>query len=220
MTVCGYSFRNEALIREALTTPACRMTSPGIADNQRLEFLGDAVLGLLSAERLYAEFGSEPEGSLSMRRSHMVSATALCAAAGRLGLVQQLRLNRGGAPLSPKAKTVADAVEAVLGAAYLDGGLAAARLVFESLGLMAEGEEDAHGGNPKGALQEWSQSQIPPRRPTYELLEKSGTSHAPVFSVRVTIDGSRFAVASAGSHKEAEAKAAAALLVQMKASES
>ena len=87
----GYAFRDAALLEEALTTPAYRMDEPDARDNQRLEFLGDAILGLLSAERVFAEFPDEPEGALTVRRAHMVSSAALCAAAARLGLAGMLR---------------------------------------------------------------------------------------------------------------------------------
>ena len=211
--IFGYAFRNGALLTEALTTPACRMVRPDAPDNQRLEFLGDAVLGMLAAERLYAAFPDEAEGPLTVRRTHMVSAAALCAAANRHGLIPRLRRNRGAKALSPKAKTVADAVEAILGAAYLDGGFAAARTVFETLGLPTQGEAvDAWLDNPKGALQERAQALRPPRHPVYELVKSSGAAHAPVFTVRVTVEGLGAAEASAGNHKEAEAAAAAALL--------
>ena len=211
--IFGYAFRNGALLTEALTTPACRMVRPDAPDNQRLEFLGDAVLGMLAAERLYAAFPEEAEGPLTVRRTHMVSAAALCAAANRHGLIARLRRNRGAKALSPKAKTVADAVEAILGAAYLDGGFAAARTVFETLGLPTQGDvDDAWFDNPKGELQERAQALKPPRHPVYELVKSSGAAHAPVFTVRVTVEGLGTAEASAGNHKQAEAAAAAALL--------
>ena len=81
MEIFGYRFRNGALLQEALTTPACRMDEPEVCDNQRLEFLGDAVLGLLSAERVFKAFPGDQEGPLTVRRAHMVSSPALCAAA-------------------------------------------------------------------------------------------------------------------------------------------
>ena len=210
--IFGYAFRDGALLDEALTTPAYRMDHPKATDNQRLEFLGDAVLGFLAAERLYAEFRDEAEGLLTMRRAHMVSTQALCGAATRLGLVSRLKFNRGAAPISPKAKTIADAVEAIIGAAYLDGGFAAAKKIIETLGLSANGEEDAHGGNPKGELQERVQAMRPQRRPVYELVKAVGEAHAPRFTVRVTVEGVGHAEATAGSRKAAESGAAAILL--------
>ena len=210
--IFGYTFKDDALLKEALTTPAYRMDHPRATDNQRLEFLGDAVLGLLSADRLYAEFPGESEGPLSMRRSHMVSAAALCGVAARRGLLPKLKRNRGAAPLSAKAKTVADAVEAILGAVYLDGGYAEAKRVFLALGIPENEREDAHGGNPKGALQERAQALKPPRHPVYELVRAAGEAHAPRFTVRASIEGLGAAEATAGNHKEAETRAAEILL--------
>lgn len=212
MEIFGYTFRNEALLKEALTTPAFRMDRPNAADNQRLEFLGDAVLGMLAAEQLYAAFPGEAEGALTVRRTHMVSAAALCAAANRLGLVPRLKRNRRAATLSPHAKTIADAVEAVIGAAYLDGGFAAARKVFAALELSPDVAAEPWEGNPKGELQIRAQALRPARHPVYELLKMVGAAHAPTFSVRVTVEGMGTAEATAGSHKEAEMRAAAALL--------
>ena len=212
MEIFGYEFANGALLEEALTTPAYRMDVPGARDNQRLEFLGDAVLGFLSAERLYAEFPSEEEGPLTVRRTHMVSSAALCAAAVRLGLAARLRRNKGAAELPPTSKTLADAIEAVVGAAYLDGGFAAAKRVFAALELDANADEGEWSGNPKGELQVRAQALKPPRHPVYELLKAEGKAHEPVFTVRVTVDGLGSATASARTHKQAEALAAAKLL--------
>ena len=212
MEIFGYEFANGALLEEALTTPAYRMDVPDARDNQRLEFLGDAVLGFLSAERLYAEFPSEEEGPLTVRRTHMVSSAALCAAAVRLGLAARLRRNKGAAELPPTSKTLADAIEAVVGAAYLDGGFDAAKRVFAALELDANADEGEWSGNPKGELQVRAQALKPPRHPVYELLKTEGKAHEPVFTVRVTVDGLGSATASARTHKQAEALAAAKLL--------
>lgn len=210
--IFGYTFKNGALLAEALTTPACRMERPNVEDNQRLEFLGDSVLGMLAAECLYAAFPHEAEGSLTVRRTLMVSAAALCVAANRLGLVPRLKRNRGAQQLPRNSKTIADAVEAIIGAAYLDGGFAAARQVFAALGLSPDLETNAWHGNPKGELQVRALAMKPPVRPVYELLKKVGADHAPVFTVRVTVKGIGSAEASAGNHKEAEVHAAEKLL--------
>ena len=212
MEMFGYEFRDAALLETALTTPSYRMDRPEAADNQRLEFLGDAVLGLLSAERVFAEFPDDPEGPLTVRRTHMVSSAALCEVAARVGLAERLRRNRGAAELPKNAKTLADAIEAIIGAAYLDGGFAAAKTVFESLALNANAAEDEWSGNPKGELQVRAQAMKPPRHPAYELLKTEGKAHEPVFTVRVTVDGVGSATASARSHKLAESLAAAELL--------
>ena len=210
--IFGYAFSDTALLDEALTAPSYRMDVPGAKDNQRLEFLGDAVLGLLSAERVFAEFPKDPEGPLTVRRTHMVSAAALCEVADRADLAARLRRNRGAAPLPANSKTLADAIEAIIGAAYLDGGLAAAKQVFDALQLTANAEIDEWCGNPKGELQVRAQAMKPPRHPAYELLKTEGKAHEPVFTVRVTVEGLGTTTASARSHKQAESLAAAELL--------
>lgn len=211
----GYEFRNPALLDEALTTPSFRMSEPTAHDNQRLEFLGDAVLGLLAADRLYAEFPDEAEGPLTVKRTHLVSSAALCAAAERLGLAAHLKRNRGAAELPRNSKTLADAIEAILGAAWLDGGLAAAKAVFGALELEPHAEEGAWSGNPKGDLQIKTQAMVPPRQPEYSLVSVAGKSHAPVFTARVFVAGLGEATASARSRKEAESLAAAQLLARL-----
>ena len=208
----GYEFRNPALLAEALTTPSFRMSEPTAHDNQRLEFLGDAVLGFLAADRLYAEFPHEAEGPLTVKRTHLVSSAALCAAAERLGLAAHLKRNRGAAELPRHSKTLADAIEAIIGAAWLDGGLAAAKAVFDALELEVNAEAGAWSGNPKGDLQIKTQAMTPPRQPDYTLVRVAGKSHAPVFTVRVSVADVGEATASASSRKEAESLAAAELL--------
>jgi len=211
----GYEFRNPALLAEALTTPSFRMSEPTAHDNQRLEFLGDAVLGFLAADRLYAEFPDEAEGPLTVKRTHLVSSAALCAAAERLGLAAHLRRNRGAAELPRTSKTLADAIEAIIGAAWLDGGLAAAKAVFDALELEVNAEAGVWSGNPKGDLQIKTQAMTPPRQPEYTLVRVAGKSHAPVFTVRVSVADVGEATASASSRKEAESRAAAALLKEL-----
>ena len=152
MEFCGHDFADAALLAEALTTPSCRMADAAVRDNQRLEFLGDAVLGMIAAERLYAAMPGENEGSLTVRRTRMVSTAALAAAAARAGIAAHLKVGRGAPPVAEGSKTLADAVEAVIGAAYLDGGIAAAREVFAALGLGEEQAAAEWGGNPKGRV--------------------------------------------------------------------
>ena len=215
MEMLGYSFKNQALLDEALTTPSCRMDHPAAHDNQRLEFLGDAILGLLSAERVFAEFPTDPEGALTVRRAHMVSSAALCAAADRLGLAAHLKRNRHAAALPKNSKTLADAVEAVLGAAYLDGGFDAARRVFAALGLTANAELPEWAANPKGELQVRAQAMKPARHPEYELVKTEGPAHEPRFTVRVSVEGVGEATAVASTRKEAESLAASKLLMSI-----
>ena len=212
MQIFGYEFADEALLKEALTTPSYRMQCPSATDNQRLEFLGDAVLGLMAGERLFCEFPKEKEGHLTVMRAHMVSSAALCEAAMRHGLRERLRRNRGATELPADSKTLADAVEAVIGAAYLDGGLPAAKTVFENLELEAKAEVSDAMINPKGELQVRAQAMKPPAHPVYTLVKTTGKAHEPVFTVKVAVEGFGEAVAEAGNRKEAEMRAAAKLL--------
>lgn len=209
--VLGHVFANRALVEEALTTPSFKMTSPGARDNQRLEFLGDAVLGLLATDWLYANSPSE-EGDMSARRQHMVSASALCAAVAGKGFVALLRRNKGAGELPETSKTVADAVEAVMGAAWLDGGMSAAKEVFDSLALTANARFGELDGNPKTALQHRTQSVKPPITPVYRVLRTSGTSDKPLFTIEVSAGSFGCAVGQGGSIKEAESNAASNLL--------
>ena len=212
MEIFGYRFKNAALLEEALTTPSCRQQNAAIHDNQRLEFLGDAVLGLLAAEKLYAECPDEPEGRLTVRRTHMVSSAALCKAAERNGLVKRMKFAHGVQLPPPHAKVYADAIEAIIGAVWLDGGFEATRGVFGYLALAESAENGEWSVNPKGDLQLYTQSLTPPERPVYELLSRKGEAHCPVFTVRCRVSGLGEAVASASNRKEAETIAAAKLL--------
>lgn len=208
----GYVFSNPSLLDEALTAPSYRMEHPKARDNQRLEFLGDAVLGLLAADSLYKERPAGKEGELTVLRTRMVSAAALCRAAERHNLVSCLKINAKAGVPPPNSKTYADAVEAVIGAAWLDGGLSAAKKVFDALAL----ENVRAVENPKGDLQIKAQSMTPPRLPEYELVSVAGKAHEPVFTVKVTLEGAGEAVASARNRKEAESAAAAELLASLK----
>ncbi len=218
-SIFGYRFKDAGLLEEALTTPSYRMTNPSAADNQRLEFLGDAVLDFLAADRLYGECPHDSEGPLTIKRTHMVSAPALCDAAVRNGLAPLLRRNKGAAPLPDNARTLADAIEAIIGAAWLDGGLDAAKKVFDALELETHAESGGWSGNPKGDLQIMAQSMTPVRHPSYELLSVGGKSHEPIFRVRVSVEGLGEAVAEAGSRKEAESLAASRLIAQARQSD-
>ena len=208
----GYRFRDASLLEAALTTPACRMDRPEVEDNQRLEFLGDAVFGLLSADAVYEAYPWEQEGKLTVRRTHLVSTTALIAAANRIGLGEFLKRNAGAQPLSPRAKVLADAMEAVMGAVWLDGGFSAAKSVFGRLNLPIDEKLNEWSDNPKGHLQVISQSMKPSRKPIYTVDSVKGPSHAPTVTVTVEVVGMGKATATADSFRKAEVAAAVALL--------
>lgn len=208
----GYTFKDPTLLAQALVTPSIKQSDPKAQDNQRLEFLGDAVFGLLTADALYAAFPQEQEGPLTVRRTNLVSGRALAAVAERIGLREHLVRGTGLPPLPPGAKPLADAMEAVMGAVWLDGGIAAALQVFNKLDLAIRADLNEKRSNPRKYVQQLAQSRHPPQHPVYEVLRVTGPDHAPTISVRVTIPRLASAEASAGSKAAAEAAAAAALL--------
>ncbi|MBO5940135.1 MAG: ribonuclease III [Kiritimatiellae bacterium] len=208
----GYKFKDASLLQAALVTPSCRMERPDIEDNQRLEFLGDAVFGLLSADAVYEAYPAEKEGCLTVRRTHLVSTTALIGAANRLGLGEFLKRNSGARALSADEKVLADAMEAVMGAVWLDGGFAAAKQVFDRLSLPIGEKLNEWSDNPKGHLQVLAQAMKPSRKPVYSVNSVKGPSHAPTVTVTVEVAGIGKATATEGSLRKAEAAAAMALL--------
>jgi len=209
-----YRFNDQKLLAEALTHPsATRRGKHAPRNNQRLEFLGDRVLGLVVAHLLIARFPHEEEGPLSKRHAALVRRETLADIAGRFRLGDMLTFARseeaGNGRVNPSI--LADALEALIGALYLDGGLDPAerfiRARFEPHVLsMGQPPRDA-----KTALQEWAQGQGL-SLPVYTLTKTSGPAHAPVFDVQVTLAKYQPMTASANSKRQAEQAAAKALL--------
>jgi ribonuclease III len=218
----GHKFARLALLHDALThssaVPEMRVargepyTAKAAVNNERLEFLGDAVLELLTSEYLLEAFPDWTEGQLSKSRARFVNAHSLEAAARRLRLGDHLRLGRGEEKTGGREKQtlLADAFEAVLAAIYLDAGLSAARDVlrrtlFEQ--ALEEAGERMAESDRKSALQELLQSrgQIPAE---YRVVGESGPDHQKIFKIEVWVSGSRVASAEAGTKKEAEQRAA------------
>jgi ribonuclease-3 len=212
----GYAFNDSALLERALTHSSAAAGGGKARDNEVLEFLGDRVIGLLAAERLAQLHPEAPEGELSPRLSALVSGKACAEVGRRMGLGDALRLagseTKGGGREKPSI--LADAVEAVMAALYLDGGLEAARTVF--LDLWAESFAslgDATPRDPKTALQEWAQGLGRPL-PAYGIVARSGPDHRPIFTVSVTVEGLDPAMGEGPSRQEAEKAAAAVLLAR------
>lgn len=187
------------------------------ADNyERLEFLGDRVLGLAVAEWLYETFAGEPEGALSKRLNALVTG-ALCAEVARaIGVQTYLRLGKQARDdgASESDNVLGDVMEALIGAVYLDGGYAPAR-DFVRRAWQARVHADARAPqHPKSALQEWAAAHNR-KAPAYEVTDRSGPHHAPRFTVRVSLGTFAQAEASGTSKQEAETAAAAALLAQV-----
>ena len=209
----GYHFKDDVLLYEAVTHSTFANENPDVTcHNERLEFLGDAVLGLMSAEILLHEFPDENEGGLSQRRSRTVSNQALAQWGAKIGLGPFMRLGHGqlltdgGVPGS----LLADAVEAVIGAVYLDGGLEAALSVFGDDLRQALVESQARA-DYKTRLQELCHKRGE-SNPVYSVCGRSGPDHAPEFTCSVAIDGEELARATGGSKSEAQQHAARMVL--------
>jgi ribonuclease-3 len=208
----GYKFRNSLLLAEALTHPSlAHETQKYHFDNQRLEFLGDAVLQLVITEYLYDHFSTEPEGRLTKLRSRLVSRDALKMHATALDLGRYLLIGRGEESSGGRERpsTLADAYEALIGAIYLDSDLRTAKkFILKQAGPDLEQiAEEPIDINPKGHLQELLQS-ISPRSPVYELLSQSGPEHEKTFVVQAVWEGIVLGHGSGRSKKAAETAAA------------
>ncbi len=197
----------------ALYERAVTHGSHGVSSYQRLEFLGDRVLGLVIARWLYTAYPQEPEGQLSRRLNALVTGAVCAEVARAIGVAPQLRLGKqarddGG---SNSDNILGDVTEALIGALSLDHGFAAAdAFVRAHWRPLVEGHANAPR-HPKSALQEWAAAHNR-RAPVYTLVERSGPHHAPQFTVSVSIDATNAATATGTSKQEAETAAATALL--------
>ncbi len=212
----GHEFRQPDLLVRAVTHASIgTATRP---DNQRLEFLGDRVLGLAMADALLSADTHAREGQLAPRFNALVRKETCAAVAREIGLGEVLKLGRSEMLTGGRKKEalLGDAVEAVIAAVYQDAGFEAARALILRLwgARIAAVEPDAR--DPKTALQEWAQARgMTP--PGYVEAARSGPDHAPVFTVRVTLDSGQAAEATAGSKRLAEQAAARTLLERMEA---
>ena len=207
----GHSPRDLLLFERALTH-----SSIGRDSYERLEFLGDRVLGIVIARALYDRYPDEPEGNLSRRYNGLV-ARETCAAVGReLGLPPLIRLGKQarGDGADNSDNVVGDVVEALIGALLLDGGMDAAQtFVLAAWAAFLDGQERPPQ-HPKSALQELAAARGR-RAPDYEVVSRTGAHHDPRFTVRVSIGKLGEATAEGSSKQEAETAAAAALLEQL-----
>ncbi|MEY2551388.1 MAG: ribonuclease [Verrucomicrobiota bacterium] len=208
----GYKFRNSLLLAEALTHPSLRHeTHRAHFDNQRLEFLGDAVLQLVVTEHLYGYFCSEAEGKLTKLRARLVSREALAVHAAAIDLGKYLLMGRGEEASGGRTRnsTLADAYEALVGAIYLDSDLATARkfILEQAASELAQLVEEPVDVNPKGQLQELLQA-ISPRSPVYEVVSQTGPEHSKTFVVRAVWEEIELGRGTGKSKKQAETTAA------------
>jgi len=207
----GYSFRDPGLLVSALTHPS--LAGPSRPSNQRLEFLGDRILNLIVAEALFNADQVATEGVLAPRYNALVRKETCAELAAAIGVGTVLRLGRTETVSGGRRKraALADALEAVIAAVYLDGGYAEARRVVLALygGRIDAVPDDAK--DSKSALQEWAQARGQPL-PDYVEISRSGPSHALVFTVEARLTSGETATASAPTKRAAEQAAAKTLL--------
>lgn len=218
-TQLGYRFRDRQLLRLALSHPSVAQEQGlKLGNNQRLEFLGDSVLGLILTEELYRRFPQVEEGPLTQARARLVNGRFLAQQARRLGIPPYLILSRGEACGGGRERhsNLANALEALIGAMYLDGGLTAVReFVLRVFGPDLDREPPESGSdNPKGRLQERLQADASPP-PVYRLTATTGPDHDRRYECAVYHEGKELGRGEGRSKKEAEAAAALAALARL-----
>jgi ribonuclease-3 len=212
----GHVFTDRALIDLALThVSATNGPDPRAVSYQRLEFLGDHVLGLIVSDMLYRAFPASDEGDLSRRLADLVRQETCADIARELDLGAVVRLGSGEAAAGGRQKTaiLADVCEAVIGAVFLDGGYGPSARLVERLWDSRMRQPRRPLRDPKTALQEWAQG-MGLKPPTYSEVERSGPDHSPKFTVRVAVDGYGPCDGRGRSKRVAEQAAAEALLVR------
>ncbi len=214
----GYQFQNRTLLENALThsSYANEHRDAGMPSNERLEFLGDSVLGMVVADHLYREHPQMPEGELTRTRAAMVCEDSLVEVARTLDLGRYLRLGKGedAGGGRERPSILADATEAVIAAIYLDGGIAQARRTIRAL-ILGNEEELSASRDYKTALQELIQKESG-RKLTYRLVAETGPDHAKCFSMEVDLNGTVVGAGEGRTKKAAEQAAAKAAIAALK----
>ncbi len=210
----GYEFTDPGLLRLALTHPSAQAASNGI-DYQRLEFLGDRVLGLVVAESLYKTCPQDSEGALARRYNELVHRDTCAEIARALDLGPHVIMSDAEAASggSNKAAILADVCESVLGAVFLDGGYDAASALIHRLWGTRLSEPGPVPIDPKTALQEWAQGMKRPL-PEYNEVARAGPDHAPQFTVEARVAGYEPAQGTGASKRAAQEAAATKILVR------
>lgn len=211
--IIGHAFANRALLRTALTHPSYAAEHADADTYERLEFLGDAVLGFVVSEDVFERYPAAPEGELTLRKHHAVAGDALAEAGAMIGLDALVMLGVGAdaAGDRKRASVLENTVEALIGAIYLDAGLEAARTFVVRILDRRLVEAIAPQTDAKGALQQYTQARSH-SLPAYRLVDASGPVHARTFVIEVVVDGRVVGTGQGGSKQTAEKAAAAAAL--------
>ena len=217
-TAIGYRFKNISLLQNALThsSYANERWHNSLLSNERLEFLGDSVLGMLVAEYLYHNFPNRPEGELTRMRADMVCEQTLASAANRIGIGEHLLLGHGEEQGGGRKRNsiLADAMESVIAACFLDGGMEAALKVVQQFILVEVPVTKLHNADYKTKLQELVQ-QKKNQTLSYKLVGQSGPDHDKKFDVEVSLNGQVVGCGSGSSKKRAEQMAARAAIEKL-----
>ena len=211
----GHQFADRDLLERALTHASVGDGAKKVRHNERLEFLGDRVLGLLAAERLLALDPDSREGVLSPRMAALVNGKACARVARRIALGEALRLAGSATKIGARDNdtVLGDACEALMAALYIDGGLDTARAFFMKFWTEEFENAEPEAKDVKNHLQEWAQSRGLPL-PKYEVVGRTGPDHAPVFTVKVTVEGYPDELGTGRSRQDAEKAAALCLLTR------
>lgn len=214
----GHVFADQALLERALTHASAGFGTRKRPDNERLEFLGDRVLGLVIAEALCERAPEASSGDLSKRLHGLVSGEACASVAREIGLGEALRLPHGEAKRGARdhGAILADACEAVIAALFIELGLEGARpIVLDLWASLLEAPHDPATANPKSELQEWAAANGK-SAPVYRVLSRSGPDHEPLFTLEASIEGETPEIARGGSVRAAEKIAALGLLQRVR----
>ncbi len=211
--VLGYRFTDPSLLEAALTHPSYAAEHPTARAYDRLEFLGDAVLGFIVADEVFRAFPAEPEGDLTRRKHSIVSGTSLSAMASALGIEDLLLLGRGAEAGGERTRpsVLENALEALVGAVYLDGGLDAARDFVAHVRAAAPDPRSSAAGDVKSLLQQHTQATLG-TLPTYVIVAARGPAHARMFTAEVRVQDQLVGTGEGASKQAAEKAAAAAAL--------
>jgi len=217
-SISGHVFADPGLVEIALTHPSYSAEHPGTPSYDRLEFLGDTVLGYLVAERLFRRLPDASEGELTERKSALVNGALLAEIAERHGLDELIAYGKGElASIQGRTRARENALEALIGAVFLDGGIAAASDAVKTIfGALLDRDDLAPAGHPKSVLAARTQA-LGSGTPAYRVRDVAGPVHAPVFTVEALLNGRGIGVGEGRSKQAAEKAAAAAALAVMDA---
>ena len=207
--ILGYTFEDKILLEEALTHSSFAKDNYLEYNNERLEFLGDSVLSFVTARALFRMYPDATEGELTRMRAELVKAESLYRRAEAIGITKMVLHGRSMKSDNLPHSISSDAMEALIGAICLDGGMAAAERIIKKF-FLSDAQEQEADADPKSKLQMWLQARGMPL-PNYELLNVTGPSHAPLFEVRLYMNGFEH-ITTGKTRKGAEAEAARLIL--------